>query len=116
MNNKNIVLCDERSIVKPDDYISHNNNQQYYLDNKDYYQEYYKEYYEKHREHFRDYYLKHKEKLKAYFKQYKVEHYEEIKEKGSVYHLCECGRQYQQWHKSSHEKSKYHQKRILKLT
>jgi hypothetical protein len=85
-------------------------NIQYYHNNKEEIKEYRKQYVQDHKEEIKEYkkqyYQDHKEERKEYKKQYLQHHKEEINRK----HTCDCGGKYTLRHKSTHFKSKKHQK------
>ena len=74
---------------------------QYYAENRD-------TILEKQKEHKRQHYAENKEKYHQKYLNYKESHQEQIKERGNKLCLCECGKEYKQWNKSSHQKT--HQK------
>ena len=76
---------------------------QYYAENRD-------TILEKQKEHKRQHYAENKEKYHQKYLNYKESHQEQIKERGNKLCLCECGKEYKQWNKSSHQKTIYHQK------
>ena len=71
---------------------------EYYEDNKDKLKEYKKEYREQN-----------KDKMKEYNREYRDKHKEQIQERRSTKCLCGCGKEYAFGHKSTHQKSIFHQ-------
>ena len=73
-------------------------SKEYYQNNKD-------ELYEKKREYIKQ----NKDKTKEYDRKYRDIHKEQIQERRSAKCLCGCGKEYTLGHKSSHQKSIFHQ-------
>ena len=99
--------------------------------NKQLISEYSKKYYETHKEEMNEYQSKyredHKEEQKERQNQYRQDHKEELNEKSKKYyydnqerltekHICSCGGKYTNNNKSTHFKSKKHQKYITDNT
>ena len=73
---------------------------QYYAENRD-------TILEKKKEHAKQHY--NKEKNHQTYLNYKENHREQIKERGTTKCLCGCGKEYNLWNKSSHQKTIFHQ-------
>jgi len=50
-----------------------------------------------------------KKKITKHNLNYKESHEEQIKERGTKKCLCGCGKEYNQWNKSAHQKTIFHQ-------
>ena len=75
-------------------------------------QEYQKKYYEENKGelkiHMKNYYEENKDEILQQMKQYREEHKEELNEYKKIKHICECGGEYTNSHKSRHMKSQRH--------
>ena len=67
------------------------------------------------KERMKQYYEDKKEALTEYQKQYRIDNKEKLKEKKNQKFTCDCGGRYTLSHKSTHKKSKKHQKYIEQL-
>jgi hypothetical protein len=89
--------------------------QQYYQDNREYYDEYNKQYYQDNKEQLseqkKQYYQDNKQTISECKNQYRINNKNKINQK----HDCDCGGKYTQINKAQHMKSKKHQKYISTL-
>ena len=91
---------------------------QYYEDNKEHINKINKQYQKDHidelKQYRKQYWQDHRDELKIKKKQYNENHKEELKEKRKIKYTCECGKIICKSVKKRHEKTKRHQKFLLK--